>query len=107
MWAGFALPMLLLSAGSLHKHYEAIPEVSLNMMVPTLPGLSDLYLAVRFIVVGLTYFLSLEISFSLWFFYLFYQLQVAIFALVGYSITETRSCTQRARSRRRTRRWGA
>ena len=90
MWAGFALPMLLLSAGSLHKHYEAIPEVSLNMMVPTLPGLSDLYLAVRFIVVGLTYFLSLEISFSLWFFYLFYQLQVAIFALVGYSITETR-----------------
>jgi len=90
MWLGFALPMILLSTGALHRHFEFIPAVVLSATIPTMPGLANLLLAFRFIVVGLTYFLSLEISFSLWFFYLFYQLQLAIFALLGYGITEHR-----------------
>ena len=90
MWLGFALPMILLSTGALHRYFEFIPAVVLSVTIPTMPGLANLLLAFRFIVGGVTYFLSLEISFSLWFFYLFYQLQLAIFALLGYGITEHR-----------------
>jgi hypothetical protein len=90
MWFGFLVPIILLGAGSLHKYFDAVPALSLVTSIPTVPGLPDLFLAVRFIVVGLTYFLSLEISFSLWFFYLFYQVQLGIFAFLGYSISEHR-----------------
>ena len=90
MWLGFALPIILLGIGALHKYATVFPEVSLVTRIPLLPGVPDLFVALRFIVVGLTYFLSLEISFSLWFFYLFYQLQLAVFTVIGYSIPEHR-----------------
>ena len=90
MWLGFALPMILMSTGPLHRYFEFIPAISLSITVPTLPGLASLLFALRFIVIGLTYFLSLEISFSLWFFYLFYQLQLGIFGFLGYAISEHR-----------------
>ena len=90
MWIGFSLPIILLGMGALHKYVAAVPAVSLSSRFPTIPGVPDLFLAFRFIVVGLTYFLSLEVSFSLWFFYLFYQLQLAVYVLLGYSISEYR-----------------
>ena len=90
MWLGFALPIILLGASALGKYVPGIPAVSLSSRLQTVPGVPDLFIALRFIVVGLTYFLSLEVSFSLWFFYLFYQLQLAVFVLLGYSISEYR-----------------
>lgn len=90
MWLGFSVPMILLSSGALHRYFDFFPAIALSVTVPTMPGLANLLFALRFIVIGLTYFLSLEISFSLWFFYLFYQLQLGIFAVMGYGITEHR-----------------
>ena len=43
-----------------------------------------------FIVLGLTYFLSLEVSFSLWFFYLLNFFQLGLFNTLGFSIAEIR-----------------
>ena len=90
MWIGFSIPIIMMGAGQLHTYLPAVPAMVLYTTLPTLPGVSDLFLYLRFTVVGLTYFLSLEVSFSLWFFYLFYQIQLAVFKAVGYSISEHR-----------------
>ena len=55
-----------------------------------LPEVGHLLFSIWFIVIGLTYFLSLEISFSLWFFYLFYYVELALFGRLGYSVPELR-----------------
>ena len=90
MWIGFSIPIIMMGAGQLHTYLPAVPAMELYTTLPTLPGVSALFIALRFTVVGLTYFLSLEVSFSLWFFYLFYQIQLAVFTALGYSISEHR-----------------
>lgn len=90
MWLGFAVPFLLLGVNGLHKYFEFIPPIQLSTSLSLSPEIGNLHLSFWFIVIGLTYFLSLEISFSLWFFYLLHFFEVALYNTVGYSITETR-----------------
>ena len=93
MWTGFAIPFLLLSLTGLHSLYPFIPAVDLSTRVPLFYGMKGLgyaqdsvYVALRFLLVGLTYFLPLEVSFSLWFFYLLNHLQTGLFTRIGFDV---------------------
>ena len=93
MWVGFAIPFIVLSFGPLNHYFPAFPQVQLSMRIPIFHGMvgigfaqDALFIALRFLVVGLTYFLPLDVSFSLWFFYLLIHLQVGLFTSVGYVV---------------------
>ena len=99
MWLGFLIPMVLLGVNSLSRYTPGLSGISLSTTVQVLPEVGHLLFSIWFIVIGLTYFLSLEISFSLWFFYLFYyvavavwtargHLELALFGRLGYSVPE-------------------
>ena len=90
MWIGFSIPMVLLGINALSRYSAGLSGIALSTTVQVLPEVRHLLFSIWFIVIGLTYFLSLEISFSLWFFYLFYYVELALFARIGYSVPELR-----------------
>jgi hypothetical protein len=94
MWAGFAIPALW---GTLHGLYNYFPEIipiatevdPIRMDVPVFHRTQDLYVALRFNIIGFFYFLKTDIAFSLWFFNLLSFFVRGIFGILGVASTET------------------
>ncbi len=89
LWIGFLLPFVIHNLEALHAYIPAIPEIRLHN-IPIMQGLvsrpwrylrSPLY--IHFSVVGIAYFLTTEISLSLWFFWWFGRLQHVVADAMG------------------------
>ena len=114
MWVGFAIPVLFHTLNSLHEYFPTIPTVNWRGY-PIMQGLAGrpwsflrASIYVHFSVIGFAYFLTTEISLSLWLFHWLdklqhvvadgfavqpvlsqigqYQYQGAFVALVGYGL---------------------
>lgn len=89
MWIGFAIPTIIHSMNALHRYYPSIPELPLmsvlNPYFTTFPfnQMGAFWVVVHFSVIGFSFLLSSELSFSLWFFFLFFKLQEIITASYG------------------------
>jgi hypothetical protein len=94
MWAGFAIPAIW---GTLHGLYNYFPELipiahdvdPIHMEVPVFRHTGNLYVALRFNIIGFFYFLKTEIAFSLWFFNLLSFAVRGLFGILGVASTET------------------
>lgn len=86
LWIGFMIPVIIESAASLNYLYPSFPylpikpsEPSLNLsplfVNPPWTGIGYFVLSFYPLVIGLTYFLPLDVGFSLWFFYLLTKVQ--------------------------------
>ena len=69
-WAGMLLPVIVLSIKCLHTYFPLVPSLELNSSVKLFRGTSSLSFEVLFEVIGLIYFVSLDVSLSIWVFYL-------------------------------------
>ena len=97
LWTGLIVALVIHLLRGLHRYWPAIPHVQISYgfgnliterpwvaLVQGWPLWGRIYLA----VVGVTYFLQLDVSFSLWFFFLFYKLQevcMSAFSIQGIS----------------------
>ena len=89
VWLGLAIPMIIHGINGLHHYYPTIPRIllyyDLRKFLTDRPFnainrlRADTYLS----VIGFTYTLPTQLSFSLWFFYLFYQIQYVLWAAFG------------------------
>jgi hypothetical protein len=89
MWMGFLLPVLLLSLSGLSTYFPFIPSVPYYFSV--IRFFRDaVYVPFWFDLawMGFFYLVSLEILFSIWFFYLFGKLQEGLFTTIGVDSTE-------------------
>ena len=94
MWAGFAVPALW---GTLHGLYNYFPAVfpiaqevdPVHLRLSVFHGVADMYVLVRFNIIGFFYFLKTEIAFSLWFFNLLFYMVRGIFGYLGIASTQT------------------
>ena len=93
MWVGFAIPLVVLSFQGLHAHFPAVPTISLTTSLPLFYGMKGMgyaqdsvHLALRFLLIGLSYLVPLEVSFSLWFFYLLNHFLVGVFTHIGFDV---------------------
>ena len=94
MWAGFAVPALY---GTLHGLYNYFPELvpvaqnvdPIHMSIPVFRRTADLFVLVRFNIIGFFYFLKTDIAFSLWFFNLLSFAVRGLFAIFGVASSET------------------
>ena len=96
MWLGFMIPVVLESMASLHYLYPNIPFLpikpsdprlqltSLFASTPPWNGIGTLELSFYPLVIGLTYFLPLDVAFSLWFFFLMTKVQSVAVTALGY-----------------------
>ena len=86
-WAGFALPFALQMLRGLHHYVFAIPEVQTYFDQLYLFRRSvRLIVFVNFAIIGLSYFLGLQVSFSVWFFHLLGRFQTGVFNIIGFDI---------------------
>lgn len=96
MWMGFLIPVVLESLASLNYLYPNIPFLPIKPSDPRFDltplfsssppwnGMGSLQLSCYPLVIGLTYFLPLDVAFSLWFFYLFGKFQNVAATAMGY-----------------------
>ena len=86
LWLGAAVPLLLHSWNSLHYYHDAFQPIALTGAVSLLQGSVSLPFRVNLPVMGLAYLMALEVSFSIWFFFLLYTLQKVAFARLGFQL---------------------
>ncbi len=88
MWIGFIIPCIFLSINALHAYFPYLPKVQLEQVVYVFRRMKELFLHVRFSVIGFTYFVNLDIAFSLWFFNILFKVIDGTFSMVGISVIE-------------------
>ncbi|NKB71666.1 MAG: hypothetical protein GKR89_31715 [Candidatus Latescibacteria bacterium] len=86
MWAGFALPFLLYSTHGLHHYFNFIPAIETSTELRLFRRTTLIRLFLSFPVIGFTYFINLDIAFSLWFFHLLARMQTGLFNFIGFSV---------------------
>lgn len=89
MWIGAAIPILVFAVNGIRNYFPAVPLVPLNFgtwgFFADRPwsefnlGWAHLYFA----IIGLTFLLTTEVSFSLWFFFVLYRLSYVYVAWLG------------------------
>ncbi|MFB3881571.1 MAG: DUF6785 family protein [Armatimonadota bacterium] len=92
-WLGAALPLVVQLLNNLHLNYPDVPGLSLrDMEVPAyslpFPLNAMDYTPVNFypFVIGIAYLLSIEVTFSYWFFYALTKLQLVSAAAFGWRL---------------------
>lgn len=88
MWLGFGIAFLFGTLVALHAYNEMVPLPKLVQQIKVFRGTQDLVFRVSFPVIGFVYLANLEVSFSLWFFSLIFQIVRGVFNIAGISSTE-------------------
>ena len=87
MWVGFSLPFAIQMLDGLNHYFFFVPEIRL-LFDPLLLFRDSvrLNIFVNFAIIGVTYFLNLNVAFSVWFFHLLSRFQTGLFNIVGFQI---------------------
>lgn len=87
LWMGFAIPAVLHTINGLNAHFPSFPHINLRPRITVFEGTPfwplNRYCFIYFSVIGFTYFLTTEVCFSLWFFWLMWRFQIVIANLFG------------------------
>ncbi len=92
MWAGFALPLLVHGLNGLHKNFPSVPELPIffdprtTLVTPPWNQMMFTPIQMIFSIVGFSYFLPLDVTFSMWFFLLFFRFQDAVALFNGHHL---------------------
>lgn len=92
MWIGAGFAALLEILTGLHSLFPAIPSPRLEYNIGTVftekpwNAMGWVPVEVYPFAVGLGYFIPLDLSFSLWFFWIFWKVQRVVFTAVGWSV---------------------
>lgn len=92
LWLGAALPLCIHSLNGLHFYFPAVPEIKLIIPLrhyftgPLWRDMGPLTIFIHFSVIGFTYLIAQELSFSFWLFYVLFILQGALYAYMGVSL---------------------
>ena len=90
MWVGFGVAVFIQGLNGLHLYFPDVPNFPLSLdtsgLLTEAPWnqIGPVFILIYPVVIGITYLLTAEISFSLWFFFLFFKLQYVAAYYVGY-----------------------
>ncbi len=88
MWFGFLIPFLLGLITGLSHYFPTIPKINLYASIPIFRNTSALIFFISFPLIGFTYLISLDVAFSLWFFYLLTAFISGYLTITGAGMTE-------------------
>ncbi len=86
LWVGFGVAFIALSTKGLNHYFPFIPPLQFSPYLPLFNNAMVLHLFISFTVMGLAYFLSLDVGLSIWLFHLLTQGQMAVEHTLGYSL---------------------
>jgi len=84
LWAGIAIPLLVVSINGLHFYYPDVPLIEQGTKLPILRNSGQIRFQISFPMVGFAYMLRLDMALSLWVFSVLTQLERAAFKMVGF-----------------------
>jgi hypothetical protein len=84
-WAGFAVPFLIVSWNVLSYFYPTVQAIRFEKRL-YFANFPTVTLIISPVVIGLTYFVNLDVSFSIWFFWALGMVQQAVFNKVGFTV---------------------
>ena len=91
MWLAFMFPVVIHTVSTLHFYYPVFPQIPLRFSTWNIltekpwNAIRPFNFDIQPSTIGLSYLMSLEISFSLWVFYLIYKLERLIGSATGIS----------------------
>lgn len=92
MWIGFGIAAALDILNGMHQIWPAVPGIHLKLnnigrYFVTKPWNAVGWLPISFypFMIGLAFFIPLDLSFSLWFFFLFWKAQRILWYIIGFS----------------------
>ena len=88
MWLGFAAAVVIGSLKGLNHYYPEVPQIAMGTYLPVVRNAVNLPIMLSFTVVGLSYFISLDIALGIWFFTLLAIVEKGVFSLFGIQSTE-------------------
>ena len=88
MWVAFSVPVLHYTVAALHGYWPTVPVLNLEpvggrIFSGPMSAFNRMLYYIRFDMIGIAYLLSAEVSFSLWFFFIFRRIQQAVRIAVG------------------------
>lgn len=93
LWLGVLLMTALHTIKGMHVLYPTVPDIrtfwNLNEYLTVAPWnqIGWFHANIYPLVIGLTFLLSTEVAFSLWFFFLFYKLEIILCAIYNWEMT--------------------
>ena len=88
MWVAFLFSFLLISVNGLHSYHPSFPEIERDFRLPIFRNTVNLWFFFSPSWLGFFYFVSLDISASIWVFHTLTLIQKGIFNVVGIQSTE-------------------
>ena len=88
MWLGFAFAFVLLSVNGLHAYFPEVPGITRTASLPLFRDTVRLDLWFSPPWIGFFYFVNLDISASIWVFYILTTVQRGVFNVIGMQSTE-------------------
>ncbi|MCM8820702.1 MAG: hypothetical protein NC932_01970, partial [Candidatus Omnitrophica bacterium] len=87
-YLGILIPFIILGLYCLHIYFPSIPPLILSRTYSIFRRTTGINIRVAFEVIGLIYFISLDVSFSLWLFFLLFTMQKGMFNITGFGTQE-------------------
>jgi hypothetical protein len=84
-WAGFSLPFLRVCWNVMSWFYPTFQQIVFDKWLE-FPDFPTVRLLISPLVIGLTYFVNLDVSFSIWFFWVLGMVQQAVFNRIGFTV---------------------
>ncbi len=103
LWFGMLIPIIVHFINGLHSYIPSVPEIPRIFNIHrafqdkpwyTLSWWPAVRIVIYFSVIGIAALLTLEVSFSLWFFFLIFKLQYIIMNVLGWGISPWISCSR-------------
>ena len=91
MWMGFAVPFVFFSLKGLNFFWPFLPDPELGGRLTLFRDTVSLGLIVNFAYIGFFYLASLDLSFSVWFFYVLCRVQEGTFNVLAIASNERMS----------------
>jgi hypothetical protein len=86
-WAGFAVSFSITCWNTVSYFYPGLGQILFDRWMD-FPNFPEVRLLFSPLVIGVTYFVNLDVSFSIWFFWVLGMVQQAVFNRIGYSVGE-------------------
>ncbi|MCX8082285.1 MAG: hypothetical protein N3D17_02650 [bacterium] len=88
MWLGFGIAFILGSTAALNFYFPLFPKIQLVQKILIFRRTVDLPFRISFPVIGFTFFVNLNILFSVWFFNLLFRVIRGTFNIMGIASPE-------------------
>jgi len=91
-WIGFSIPFLYSMIVILRSFFPSIPNIILWKSIPVFRRTTNILFVLSWPIFGFSYFVNLNVLFSLWFLHLLSKIQTGYLNITGYSLPGHTEC---------------